>query len=136
MTAFLGGILGKLLKFVYDMVSTIGAEPENLSFYAIAIIITTIIFKLLLLPINLQQAKSTKKMGELQPQMKEIQTKYKNDPQTQQVKMQELYKKHNYNPASGCLILLIQMPIIFAFFLQFLETQLDMHLLNLGFMRL
>lgn len=43
------------------MVSTIGAEPENLSFYAIAIIITTIIFKLLLLPINLQQAKSTKK---------------------------------------------------------------------------
>ena len=77
MTAFLGGILGKLLKFVYDMVSTIGAEPENLSFYAIAIIITTIIFKLLLLPINLQQAKSTKKMGELQPQMKEIQTKYK-----------------------------------------------------------
>ena len=119
MTAFLGGILGKLLKFVYDMVSTIGAEPENLSFYAIAIIITTIIFKLLLLPINLQQAKSTKKMGELQPQMKEIQTKYKNDPQTQQVKMQELYKKHNYNPASGCLILLIQMPIIFAFFAVF-----------------
>lgn len=101
------------------MVSTIGAEPENLSFYAIAIIITTIIFKLLLLPINLQQAKSTKKMGELQPQMKEIQTKYKNDPQTQQVKMQELYKKHNYNPASGCLILLIQMPIIFAFFAVF-----------------
>ena len=119
MTAFLGGILGKLLKFVYDMVSTIGAEPENLSFYAIAIIITTIIFKLLLLPINLQQAKSTKKMGELQPQMKEIQTKYKNDPQTQQVKMQELYKKHNYNPASGCLILLLQMPIIFAFFAVF-----------------
>ncbi len=119
MTAFLGGILGKLLKFVYDMVANIGAEPENISFYAIAIIITTIIFKLLLLPINIQQTRSTKKMGELQPQMKEIQMKYKNDIQTQQMKMQELYKKHNYNPASGCLILLVQMPIIFAFFAVF-----------------
>lgn len=121
MTAFLGGILGKLLKFVYDMVSNIGAEPENVSFYAIAIIITTILFKLLLLPMNIQQARSMKKMGELQPQMKEIQTKYKNDPQTQQMKMQELYKKHNYNPASGCLILLVQMPILFAFLAVFRE---------------
>jgi YidC/Oxa1 family membrane protein insertase len=56
MTAFLGKILGSLMKFVYDMVSTIGVEPENFSYYAMAIIITTIIFKLLLLPISLHQA--------------------------------------------------------------------------------
>ena len=55
-------------------------------------------------------------MNELQPKLKEIQNKYKNDPQTQQAKMMELYKENNYNPMSGCLILLIQFPIIIAFF--------------------
>lgn len=113
--AFLGNILGGLLKFVYDLVSNIGTEPELFSFYSMAIIVTTIIFKLLILPLNIKQINSTKKMSELQPQMKEIQTKYKNDPQTQQVKLQELYKEHNFNPAAGCLPLLIQMPILFAF---------------------
>ncbi len=55
-------------------------------------------------------------MNEIQPKMKEIQNKYKNDPQTQQTKMMELYKEYNYNPMSGCLIILIQFPIIIAFF--------------------
>ena len=116
MTAFLGNLLGGLLKFVFDMVSKLGAESENFSYYAIAIIITTIIFKFILLPISLHQSKSTKKMNELQPKIKEIQNKYKNDPQTQQAKMMEFYKENNYNPMSGCLVLLIQFPIIIAFF--------------------
>jgi YidC/Oxa1 family membrane protein insertase len=121
MTAFLGKILGSLLKFVYDLVANIGTEPENFSYFAIAIIITTIIFKLLLLPLNMQQMKSTKKMSEIQPELKSIQKKYKNDPQTQQIKLQELYKKHNYNPAAGCFPMLIQFPIIIAFFAVFRE---------------
>lgn len=121
MTAFLGNILGALLKFVYDMVTNTGIETEYFSYYAMAIIITTIIFKFLLLPVNLSQVKSSKKMNELQPLMKEIQTKYKNDPQTQQKKLQDLYREHNYKPAGGCLILLVQMPIIFAFFAVFRE---------------
>lgn len=121
MTAFLGNILGSLLRFVYDMVSSTGVETEYFSYYAMAIILTTIIFKLLLLPVNLSQTKSQKKMAELQPLMKEIQTKYKNDPQTQQKKLQDLYKEHDYKPAGGCLILLLQMPIIFAFFAVFRE---------------
>ncbi|MCF6463397.1 YidC/Oxa1 family membrane protein insertase [Clostridium sp. Cult1] len=116
MTSFLGNLLGGLLKFVFDMVSSIGTESEMLSYYGIAIVLTTIIFKFILLPIGLHQSKSTKKMNELQPKIKEIQNKYKNDPQTQQAKMMELYKEHNYNPASGCLPLLIQFPIIIAFF--------------------
>lgn len=135
MTAFLGKILGSLLKFVYDMVSTIGTEPASFSYYAMAIIITTIIFKLLLLPVSLHQTKSSKKMAEIQPLLKQIQTKYKNDPQTMQLKMQELYKQHNYNPASGCLILLVQLPIIFAF-LQYLEILLNMLLQSRAFMKL
>lgn len=121
MTAFLGNILGALLRFVYDMISTTGIETEYFSYYAMAIIITTVIFKLMLLPVNLSQAKSSKKMAEIQPLMKEIQVKYKNDPMTQQKKMQELYKEHDYKPTGGCLILLLQMPIIFAFFAVFRE---------------
>lgn len=113
---FLGNLLGGLLKFVYDMVSNIGTEPAQFSFYAMAIIITTIIFKLILLPIGLQQSRSSRKMNEIQPKMKEIQTKYKSDPQTMQMKMTELYKEEKYNPASGCLILVVQLPIILAFF--------------------
>lgn len=116
MISFLGNLLGPILKFVYDAVSSLGTEPEYISFYAIAIIITTIIFKLILLPISFKQTASTKKMQEIQPLMQELQNKYKNDPQTLQAKMTALYKEHNYNPASGCLIMLIQFPIILAFF--------------------
>ncbi|GFN37117.1 YidC/Oxa1 family membrane protein insertase [Tepidimicrobium xylanilyticum] len=116
MTSFFGNILGGLLKFVFDFVSSIGTESDFFSYYGISIILTTILFRLLLLPISLQQSRSTKIMNELQPKIQEIQRKYKNDPQTQQAKLMQLYKENNYNPASGCLILLIQFPIILAFF--------------------
>lgn len=116
MMAFLGNIFGGLLKLVFDLVSTTGIETETLSYYSIAIIITTILFKLIILPISLHQTKSTSKMNELQPQIKKIQDKYKNDPQTQQAKVMEFYKENNYNPMSGCLPMLIQFPIIIAFF--------------------
>lgn len=121
MTAFLGNIMGSILKFVYDLVSSIGQETEYISYYAIAVIITSVIFKLILLPISLQQSKSQKKMQEMQPLTKQLQDKYKNDPQTMQTKLSELYKEHNYNPSSGCLVLLIQFPIIIAFFAVFRE---------------
>lgn len=121
MTAFLGNILGSLLKLVYDLVSSIGTEPEKFSYFAMAIIITTIIFKLMLLPLNMKQMQSTKKMGEIQPELQALQKKYKNDPQTQQIKMQELYKKHNFNPMGGCFPMLLQFPIIIAFFAVFRE---------------
>lgn len=124
MTAFLGNIMGSILRFVFDFVSSIGQEPEYISYYAIAVIITSIIFKLILLPINMQQTKSSKKMAEIQPLMQQIQNKYKNDPQTMQNKTMELYKKHNYNPSSGCLVLIIQLPIIIAFFAVFREPQI------------
>jgi YidC/Oxa1 family membrane protein insertase len=121
MRNFLGTLMGSILRVVYNIVSGIGTEPTHVSYYAIAVIITSIIFKLLLLPININQSKSSKKVNEIQPKLKEIQTKYKNDPQTMQVKMQQLYKDNNYNPASGCLVLLIQFPIILAFFAVFRE---------------
>src|SRR5699024_7242383 len=108
--------LGVLLKIVFDLVSKIGTEPEHISFYAIAIIITTIIFKFILLPIGLKQTKSMSKMQKIQPELKELQDKYKDDPQTLQAKTMKIYKENNVNPFSGCLILIIQLPIILGFF--------------------
>lgn len=116
MSKFFAKPLGALLKLVYDLVSKAGAEPKYISFYAVAIILTTIIFKFILLPIGLSQTKSMKKMQDIQPKLKEMQDKYKNDPQTMQAKTMQLYKENKVNPFSGCLILIIQLPIILGFF--------------------
>lgn len=114
---FLQNILGSLIRFVYEGVSTVfSQEPASISFLAISIIITTIIFKLALLPLTLKQIRSQRDMQKVQPLMQEIQRKYKNNPEIMNQKLRELYKEHNYNPAGGCLPLLIQMPIIIAFF--------------------
>lgn len=114
--SFLNKTLSLVLRFVYDTVASFGSEPKIISYYAIAIILTSIIFKLLILPMSFKQTESTEKMKEIQPKMTKIQEKYKKDPQTMQIKMQELYKEHNYNPTSGCFITLIQLPIIIALF--------------------
>ncbi len=98
--------LGSLLKLIYDMVGN----------YGIAIILFTILTKVLLLPINIKQTQSTKKMNELNPKIKALQAKYKNDKEKLNEKLMELYKEEKFNPAGGCLPLLIQMPIIIALF--------------------
>ncbi len=98
--------LGALLKLIYDMVGN----------YGLAIILFTIITKILLLPINIKQTQSTKKMNDINPKMKAIQTKYKNDKEKMNEKLMELYKEEKYNPASGCLPMIIQLPIIIALF--------------------
>ncbi|EOC99429.1 YidC/Oxa1 family membrane protein insertase [Caldisalinibacter kiritimatiensis] len=106
--------IGALVHLLYNVVKVF--DSPYLSGYAIAIIVATIILKFVLLPLTLKQTKSMKKMQEIQPKIKEIQKKYKNDPQTAQMKTMELYKEHNVNPFGGCFPLLIQMPIIMGFF--------------------
>lgn len=108
--------LGALLKLIYDFISTIGLDLKYLSAYAIAIIVSTIVLKFILLPLTLKQTRSMKKMQDLQPKIQELQKKYKNDQQTLQMKTMELYKEHNVNPFSGCFPILIQFPIIIGFF--------------------
>jgi YidC/Oxa1 family membrane protein insertase len=98
--------LGDLLQLIYNFIGD----------YGWSIIVFSIIAKTLLLPLNIKQTQSMKKMNELNPKMKEIQEKYKNDKEKMNAKLLELYKEHNYNPASGCLPILIQLPIIFALF--------------------
>ncbi|MDD4089920.1 MAG: YidC/Oxa1 family membrane protein insertase [Tissierellia bacterium] len=111
---FLAVPMGMLVKLIYDMVSVI--DSTYISAYSIAIIISTILFKLIVLPLTLKQSKSMKKMQEINPKIQELQQKYGKDPQTLQRKQMELYKDANYSPFSGCLPLLIQFPILIAFF--------------------
>jgi len=84
--------------------------------YGLAIIIMTIIVKLILYPLTAKQIASTKSMMELQPKMKAIQEKYKNDKVLLNQKLAELYKEQGINPLAGCLPLLVQMPIMIGIF--------------------
>lgn len=98
--------MGSLLKLVYDLIGN----------YGISIIVFTIIVKMILLPLTIKQTKSMKHMQEIQPKVKALQEKYKNDKEKLNVKMMELYKEHNVNPLGGCLPLLVQFPIIIGLF--------------------
>jgi len=84
--------------------------------YGLAIIFMTIAIKLVLFPLTQKQLKSMRAMQEIQPKLKYLQEKYKDDPQTMQVKVMEMYKEHGVNPFGGCLPLIIQMPIFIAFY--------------------
>lgn len=99
-------VFGKLLKFIFDITHH----------YGISIILFTVIVKLAMYPLTQKQAKSMKEMQDVQPKVKAIQDKYKNNKQLMEQKVMELYKEHKINPASGCLILLVQMPILFGLF--------------------
>ena len=79
--------------------------------YGLAIIALTVIVRVCLWPLGVSQQRSMRAMQKLQPEMKRLQERYKNDPQTLQRKMMEFYKENKFNPMAGCLPLLIQMPI-------------------------
>lgn len=84
--------------------------------YGIAIILLTILIRLILYPLNQKSFRSMKEMQNLQPKITALQTKYKDDPKKRQEEMMRIYKEHGVNPMGGCLPLLIQMPILIAFF--------------------
>lgn len=84
--------------------------------YGLAIIFMTILIKVVLFPLTQKQMRSMRAMQEIQPKMKYIQEKYKEDQPLMQKKIMELYKEHGVNPMGGCLPLLIQMPIFIAFY--------------------
>ena len=87
--------------------------------YGVAIILLTILVKLLLFPLTRKGSESTLRMQTLAPKIKEIQEKYKENPQKMNMEMAEFYKKEGYNPLSGCLPMLIQLPIFFAMYNMF-----------------
>lgn len=99
-----GWPLGWLMWAMYQVVHS----------YGWAIILFTIVTKLLLIPLAIKQQKSTVKMQIIQPKMQEIQNKYKNNPQKMNEELQALYERENYSMTAGCLPMLIQFPIIFG----------------------
>jgi len=103
---FIARPLGWLLTFIYGYIQN----------YGITLLVFTLIVKLLLFPLYAKQVKSSVRMSEMQPKMKELQKQFSHDKQMYNQKMMELYKKEKFNPASGCLPALLQMPIIFGLF--------------------
>ncbi|HCF51021.1 MAG TPA: hypothetical protein DER60_12120 [Syntrophomonas sp.] len=83
----------------------------------------TLLIKLLLFPINQKQLKSMRDMQEIQPRMKQLQERYKDEPEVMQKKLAELYKESGVSPLAGCLPLLLQMPIFIAFYQSLLHLQ-------------
>lgn len=88
--------------------------------YGLAIIVSTILIRLVLLPLMVKQTKNSKNMQEIQPEIKELREKYSSKDQETQRKLQQetmqLFQKHNVNPLAGCMPILIQMPILIAFY--------------------
>lgn len=111
MNAILSIIAAVFGKFLFLIYNTVGMHN-----YALALFLFTIAVKLLLLPLSIKQIHSSQKMQEIQPELQKIQERYKNDKQKLNEETMKLYQEKKYNPASGCLPLLIQMPILFALF--------------------
>jgi YidC/Oxa1 family membrane protein insertase len=84
--------------------------------YGIAIILLTLLVKILFFPLTKKGSEATLRMQAIAPKIKELQEKYKDNPQKMNAEMAGLYKKEGYNPLSGCLPMLLQIPIFFAMY--------------------
>lgn len=102
----LASLFGYLLAFLYHIVNN----------YGLAIIIFTIVIKLLLLPLSIKQQKTMKKSAKLQEKMKVIQFKYKNDAEKMNQEIMNLYKTEKMNPFGGCLTAIIQLLLLLSIF--------------------
>ena len=107
MLAPFANIFGVVLQFLYNLIGN----------YGWAIILFSIIVKLLMLPISIKQQKSLKKNQKIQEEMKQLQFKYKNEPEKLNQEVMALYKREGASPFSGCLSSIIQIILLFAVFL-------------------
>jgi len=96
----------ELLKFFYTLVGDWG----------FAIILLTLVFRVVLIPLTWKQTKSMYELQEIQPKIKALQDKYKNDKEKQQEELMKFYQENKVNPFSGCLPMLLQMPLFIALF--------------------
>lgn len=106
MISFFSNIFGYALNFIYSLVNN----------YGIAIILFSILLKLLLLPLSIKQQKTVKKSEKVQKELKIIQQKHKNNPEKLNQEMMALYKRENMSPFSGCFSAIIQIILLFAMF--------------------
>lgn len=102
----ISNILGYLLNFIYNIVNN----------YGVAIILFSILIKIILLPLSIKQQKAMKKNAKMQVEIKEMQDKYKSNPEKLNQEMMDLYKRENMSPFSGCLSSIVQIVLLFAVF--------------------
>jgi YidC/Oxa1 family membrane protein insertase len=100
-------IFGKALYLIYDLLGS----------YGLAVVIFSILAKVVLLPLTIRQNKSMKIMKDIQPELEKLQKKYSDNKEKLNIETQKIYQKYNYNPLSGCLPILLQFPIIAALFM-------------------
>lgn len=105
--SWLEAILKSIMEFMHNKM--------NIN-WGISIILMTILLKVLMFPLTKKSSVATLKMQQVQPQMQELQAKYKNNPEKLNLEMAKLYKEMGYNPMSGCLPMLLQFPLIIAMF--------------------
>ena len=103
---FISGIFGYLLNWLYEVFNN----------YGVAILIFSVILRVILIPITIKQQKSMKKSAAIQAEMSEIQKKYKNNPEKLNQETIELYKREKMSPFSGCLTSILQLVIILSVF--------------------
>lgn len=84
--------------------------------YGLALLVLTIVVRTVILPLSLKQYKSSKSMQALQPELKKLKEKYKDDPKKQQEETMRLFQTNGVNPLAGCFPLLIQMPVFFGLY--------------------
>ncbi len=109
---WMGLISRTILKSLIWIRNSIGQEWG----YGVAIILITIVIKILFWPLTHKSTVSMRRMQQLQPLMQEIREKYKDDQQLMNQKIMELYREHKVNPLGGCLPILFQIPVFFALF--------------------
>ncbi len=99
-------LMTQILHFFYSFVGN----------YGIAIIMLTVLVRLCMFPLSRKQALAAQKMQDLQPEMKQINEKHKGNNEARARAMQELWRKHNYNPMGGCLLAFVQLPIFIGLY--------------------
>ena len=106
MFQFFANIFGYLLEILYNLINN----------YGVAIILFSVIIKIILLPLSIKQQRTLKKSTELQDKMKTLQFKYKNNPEKLNQEMMNLYKSENMSPFSGCLTAIVQFILLISIF--------------------
>ena len=106
MLAFFANLFGYVLNFLYELCKN----------YGLAMILFSILVKVLMIPLSIKQQKSMKKSAKIQNELKQIQFKYKNDPEKMNQETMALYKRENMSPFSGCLSSILQIILLFSIF--------------------
>jgi YidC/Oxa1 family membrane protein insertase len=105
------GFISKILLLAMNWLH----QALNLG-YGTAIIVITVLLKILFWPLTAASTRSMKRMAALQPQMKALQEKYKDDPTKMNKKLMEFMREHKVSPLGGCMPMMLQMPVFFGFF--------------------